>query len=190
MSERPRLGKLPAMYNFVLNPHSETRVTTCPGCDLRMRQGKVPLFIHVDPINPVVLGYTCRYCPDRDLLVAHQDQIEALLAGMFAERDPSLIGNDYLVMGTVERAFWRESMATPKSPAETLEHLHDFKEVRSLEVQPGGWYKEDQIEAKEREIAEARAVFRARTGQAPRTEHPGPRRKQRRQKPKSKRKKQ
>ena len=186
----PRLGKLPPMYNFILNPHSETRVSTCPACEQRMRQRKVPLFIHVDPAQPVSINYTCRYCPECDLLVAHQDEIEHLLASTFAERDPSAIGNDYLVMGTVERAFWRESMATPKSPAEMLEHLHDFKEVWSLEFQPGGWYKDDQIEPKEREIAEARATFRARTGQAPRTEDPATRRQRRRQKPKRKRKRQ
>ena len=56
-----------------------------------MHQRKVPLFIHVDPMNPVVLGYTCRYCPDCDLLVAHQDEIEELLANLFAEHDPSIV---------------------------------------------------------------------------------------------------
>lgn len=59
------------MYSFILNPHTETRVSKCPICDQRMRQRKVPLFIHVDPAIPVILGYTCRYCPDCDLLVAH-----------------------------------------------------------------------------------------------------------------------
>ena len=47
-------------------------------------------FIHVDPMNPVALNYTCRYCPDCDLLIAHQDQIEELLAVIFVELDPSL----------------------------------------------------------------------------------------------------
>jgi hypothetical protein len=158
------------MYNFILNPHAETRVSRCPVCDQKMHQRKVPLFIHVDPMRPVVMGYTCRYCPHCDLLVAHQDEIEGLLANLFAERDPSIIGNDYLVMGTVERAFWRESMGTPKSPAETLDHLHDFKEVWSLKLRPGGWYKDEQIQVEEREIAEGRATFEARTGQASRTE--------------------
>jgi len=59
-----------------------------------------------------VLGYTCRYCPDCDLLIAHQDQIEALIANVSAESG-SLIGKDYLVMGTVERKAWREGMAQP-----------------------------------------------------------------------------
>jgi hypothetical protein len=154
-----------------------------------MRQRKVPLFIHVDPMNPIGLGYTCRYCPDCDLLVAHQDQIERLLTAMFAERDPSLIGNDYLVMGTLERKPWREGIAKPLSIAEMLEHLHDFKEVWSLEFDPGGWYTDDQIAALDRQIAEARATFEARTGRAPRTEQSITRHKRRRKKPKGKKKK-
>ena len=108
------LGKLPPQYTFILNPYTDARFSRCPMCDQKMHQRKVPLFIHVDPFNPVVLGYTCRYCLDCDLLIAHQDQIEALLANLFAERDPSVIGNDYLVIGTVERTAWREGMKQPK----------------------------------------------------------------------------
>ena len=135
-----RLGKLQPQYSFVLNPYTDARFTRCPGCEQKSRQRKVPLFIHVDPFNPVVLGYTCRYCPDCDLLIAHQDQIEALLANLLAEHDPSVIGNDYLVVGTVERKVWRESLKQPKSIGHLLEHLHDFKEVRTVEYQPAAWY--------------------------------------------------
>lgn len=143
-----RLGKLPPMYNFVLNPYADARFTRCPGCEQKMRQRKVPLFIHVHPLNPVVLGYTCRYCPDCDLLIAHQDEIEGLLANLFAELDPSVVGNDYLVLGTVERKPWRESLKQPKGIEEMLEHLHDFKEVRTVEYQPAGWYKDEELEEK------------------------------------------
>jgi len=133
------------MYNFILNPHTETRVSKCPICGQRMRQRKVPLFIHVDPAIPVILGYTCRYCPDCDLLVAHQAEIETLLDKMFAVRDSSVIGDDYLVMGTVERKLWREGMKTPRSIEDLVKNLHDFKQVLKLEYQPGGWYRDEDI---------------------------------------------
>ena len=71
-------GKLPRQYTFIPNPYAEYRFTRCPGCEQKMRQRKLPLFIHVDPMNPWALNYTCRYCPDCDLLIAHQDQIEEL----------------------------------------------------------------------------------------------------------------
>jgi hypothetical protein len=160
------------MYNFILNPHVETRVSRCPNCEARMHQRKVPLFIHVDPRHPVVIGYTCRYCPDCDLLVAHQDEVEHLLANMFAARDPSLIGNDYLVMGTMERKAWRASLKEPMSTAEVLEQLHDFQEVWSLEFRPAGWYRDEEIEADERARAQARAEFEARAEVAGRTQEP------------------
>jgi len=141
--QETRLGKLPPQYTFILNPYAEYRFTRCPGCERKMRQRKLPLFIHVDPMNPVALNYTCRYCPDCDLLIAHQDQIEELLAALFAELDPSVIGNDYLIMGTMERQAWRENMKQPMGIPEMREHLHDFKEVQTVRVQPGGWYPAD-----------------------------------------------
>jgi hypothetical protein len=139
-----RLGKLPPMYRFILNPYTDARFTRCPICEQKMRQRKVPLFIHVDPFHPIVLGYTCRYCPDCDLLIAHQDQIEALLANLFAERAPEVTGNDYLVIGTVERNVWREEMKQPKGIDDMLAHLHDFKDVLTVEYQPAGWYPADE----------------------------------------------
>jgi hypothetical protein len=139
----PRLGKLPPQYIFVLNPYSDARFSRCPICEQKMHQRKVPLFIHVDPFNPVVLGYTCRYCPTCDLLIAHQDQLEAQLANLFAAHDPSVIGNDYLVLGTVERKAWREGMKQPRGISDMLANLHDFKEVRTVEYEPGGWYPAD-----------------------------------------------
>jgi hypothetical protein len=143
MTEKIRIGKLPPKYTFILNPYTDARFTRCPGCDQRMRQRKLPLLIHIDPMHLIALNYTCRYCPDCDLLIAHQDEIEELLTALFAEHDPAVIGNDYLVLGTVERQAWREGVKQPKGIQEMLEHLHDFKEVRTVEYQPAGWYPAD-----------------------------------------------
>jgi len=147
-------------------------VSTCPQCEKKMHQRKVPLFIHVDPLIPVVLGYTCRYCPDCDLLVAHQDEIENLLAQFLVNIAPNALGNDYMVLGTVERDFWRQGMKTPGSVAELPDHLHDFIEVWTLKFRPAGWYPKDVVEAEEREIAQARAEFAARKAQAVGGEQP------------------
>ena len=187
MPEKRRLSKLPPMYNFVLNPHVETRVSRCPDCEAKMHQRKVPLFIHVDPMHPVVIGYTCRYCPDCDLLVAHQDEIEHLLANLFAERDPSIIGNDYLVMGTVERKAWRASLKEPMSTPQMLEQLHDFKEVWSLDYRPAGWYRDKEIEADDRARTQAREQFEGQTRASSRPAPPAKRRRKRRDKRKRKR---
>jgi hypothetical protein len=145
-TELRRIGRLEPKHIFILNPHTDARFTRCPMCEERTKLRKFALFIHVEPANPVVLGKTCRYCPDCDLLTVHQDELEALLVAMFEERDPDVIGNDYLVLGTVERKAWREGMKQPKPTAEMLEHLHDFREVRTIEYRPAGWYPADEGE--------------------------------------------
>ncbi len=75
-----RLGKQPPQYRFFLNPYQDARFTRCPQCDQPMRQRKLPLVIHIDPMQLLSLNKTCRYCPHCDLLIAHQDDrdIQAL----------------------------------------------------------------------------------------------------------------
>jgi hypothetical protein len=137
-----RLGKKPPRYSFFLNPYTDARFTHCPKCDRRTGQRKVPLVIHVDPLNPLALNYTCRYCAFCELLIVHQDKLESLMAAIFAERNPGIIGNDYLVLGTLDRPDWKRGLETPWSGGELLEHLHDFKRVLSFEL-IGGWMKAD-----------------------------------------------
>src|SRR2546429_4412382 len=76
----------------------------------KTRQRKLPLFIHVSPAQPVTLNKTCRYCPNCDLLIAHQDEIEDILSRIFTTLEPEIVGNDYLVIGTVEQATWKRTM--------------------------------------------------------------------------------
>jgi hypothetical protein len=136
--DRPRLGERPPLYRFVLNPYVDARFTTCPGCEHKMGQRKVPLLIHVMPRNPVVLNYTCRYCRSCDLLIAHQDEIQALLSQIFSDRPSPITPKDYLVLGTLDRANFRQSLKVPLEMQELPSRLHDFKDVLTLKV-TGGW---------------------------------------------------
>src|SRR5438445_13688037 len=70
----PRLGKQPPRYRFFLNPYQDARFSTCPQCTNKTKQRKLPLFLHIDPKQPLLLNKTCRYCPYCDLLIAHQDE--------------------------------------------------------------------------------------------------------------------
>jgi hypothetical protein len=127
-------------YHFVLNPYPDARVSKCPDCAGKTGQRKLPLFIHIDPRFPVALNYTCRYCTRCDKLFAHQAEVEYLLTQMFSQFAPAAIGNDYLIMGTLERAVWRENMKNPKPPHETLQHLHPFKSYSTLQRSMAGWF--------------------------------------------------
>ena len=124
-----RLGKLQPRYRFFLNPYSDVRFTTCPEGGGKTRQRKLPLVIHIDPLQLIALNKTCRYCSACDLLIAHQDQLEAWLAAFFSEHRPEIVGNDYLVLGTEDRPDWLRGMRTPLSPQDAFECLHDFREV-------------------------------------------------------------
>ena len=138
---KKQIGGRPPQYNFILNPYPDVRVSRCPICDRKTGQRKVPLLIHIDPMHPIALGYTCRYCRHCDLLIGHKPQIEHLLTALFSQYNPSVIGNDYLIMGTVEKKAWREGLAQPKSIPEMMAHLSSFKTYyRELRLTQPGWY--------------------------------------------------
>jgi hypothetical protein len=127
-----RLGKQPPRYRFLLNPFRDRRYAICPNCEGRTLLRKVPLVIHVDPINPVAINKSCRYCAVCDLLIAHQDEVERELAALFSRRATELAVNDYLVIGTLDRDVWKRGVAEPLAIQEMVEHLHDFVEVLEL----------------------------------------------------------
>jgi hypothetical protein len=127
-----RLGKQPPRYRFLLNPFRDRRFAICPDCERRTLLRKVPLVIHVDPVNPVALNKLCRYCPACDLLIAHQDEVEQELAAIFTRHASELAGNNYLVIGTLDRDVWKRGVAEPLAVQEMVEQLHDFVEVLEL----------------------------------------------------------
>ncbi|MEW6493871.1 MAG: hypothetical protein AB1589_15380 [Cyanobacteriota bacterium] len=138
-----RLGKKPTRHKFFLNPYQDARFTSCPKCDGKTKLRKFPLFIHVNPLQPIVLNKTCRYCPYCDLIIAHQDEIEQQLAYLFMQQQPEMIGNDYLVIGTLDKADWRRSMKKPLTFEEMRDCLYDFKKVMSFEPARYTWVKDD-----------------------------------------------
>lgn len=123
------LGKQPPRYRFFLNPYRDVRFTTCPQCGLKTRQRKFPLVINVQPKYMLALGKTCRYCVKCDLIIAHQDQLEEQLVMHFTTYNPKIIGNDYLVLGTLDKPEWRKGIIDPMTTQDMYDHLHDFKEV-------------------------------------------------------------
>ena|SRR5579872_1265065 len=137
-----RLGNLEPRYTFFLNPYPDIRFTSCPQCGAKTRQRKLPLVIHVDPLDPIALNKTCRYCPACDLLIAHKDEIESILAQFFTQHKPEIVGNEYLVIGTYDRAVWRRRMKETITVGEMREHLHDFRKVVEFEVRRG-WLPAD-----------------------------------------------
>ena len=129
-----QLGRLNPQFDFFLNPYNDLRFTRCPRCSEKTVHRKLPLVIWVDPHYPVSVNYTCRYCKSCDLLIAHKHEIENLLVRVFQERAPQVVGNDYTVIGTMEKLAWnlgvQESLDFQKMP----EYLHDFNQVLKFEL--------------------------------------------------------
>jgi hypothetical protein len=88
------------------------------------------------------LNKTCRYCPHCDLLIAHQDDVEHFLASYFSEEQPEVVGNDYLIIGTLDRPVWKRGMQQQLTMQGMLDELHDFKEVVTFKV-TGGWVRDE-----------------------------------------------
>jgi hypothetical protein len=136
-----RIGKLPPRYSFLLNPYSDVRLSTCPRCHKPTHPRKFALFVHVDDWGPLALGKTCRYCTPCELIIVHQDELEAELAHSPAALAPGAVGKEYMVLGTVDRRVWRQGLQGRGQPLdEMLDHVADFKKVLELHVEPGGWF--------------------------------------------------
>ena len=136
-----RIGKLPPRYSLLLNSHAEVRLSKCPKCQKVTHLRKFALLIHIDEWGPWALGKTCRYCSRCELVMVQRAELEADLAHGLSQRAPQVIGNDYLVLGTMEKKIWQKALNGEAKPlAKMLEHVADFKHQYELDYKPGGWY--------------------------------------------------
>ena len=135
-----KVGKLPKRYVFALNRYKSERFSQCPKCKGLMNMRKFALFIHVDGWGPLSMGKTCRYCPQCEFIIAHQDELERELTGFFEQHGPDKIGKDYFVLGTVSLKSWKEGVRNKAGNLQqVLEHVSDFSKILILKVDCGGW---------------------------------------------------
>jgi hypothetical protein len=142
----PQFGKLEPRYTFTLNPYRDARFTRCPICDQPTKLRKFIFIIHVEPMTILALGLTCRFCPANELIICHQDELEAQLAIAFQRQRLVGLGNPYLVLGTLDREPWRRGLKDPDSAltvGELPDFMHDFVEVIKVEPARWGWYPDD-----------------------------------------------
>ena len=139
MATKPqRIGKLPPRYTFILNPHAGTRLSKCPKCERLTAPRKFVLYLHWYDHGSVAIRKSCKWCLKCQLVMAHQDELEAALAdGGFGFE----LGRDrYFVIGTAELNYWKTAMAKGADNHDNyLDHVADFKNQLDLEFDPGGW---------------------------------------------------
>ncbi len=128
---------------FFLNPYEDAAFTKCPKCQAKTKLRRFPLVIHIEPRQLLLLNITCRYCPRCDLIIAKKSKLESLMVASFENARPEIIGNDYLVIGVVNRKNWRESQQGRLYDREIIERMLVFKDVWNFELVHAGWYADD-----------------------------------------------
>jgi hypothetical protein len=137
-------GSLPNKFNFSLNPYPDLRFSKCPDCGIKTGQRKVAIFIHVSPLNPIILNYTNRYCSNCDILIGHKHEIEHHLTELFKGTNPTVIGNDYLLVGTVERKIWKDNIKYSHDINKMRDFIQDFKSFQVIQMTSEGWFQKGQ----------------------------------------------
>ena len=144
MTHSRRENPPPQRYKFILNPYTSTRLTKCPMCERKTLVRKFPIVVAVTDGPMFSINKTCRYYPACDLLIAHQDELEAQLAMALPQHGPHAAGNPYTVVGTMDRADWRRMRGGVSDQREFTNAVSIFKQVYNLEFRPAHWGPADE----------------------------------------------
>ncbi len=145
MKKQEKFGKLKPRYSLILNQYEDFRASKCTKCEKPTFLRKFPLLIFIEELGLMTLGFTSRYCAKCELIVVHQDELEHELAFAFEKTKPEIIGNDYLIVGTVDKKHWKKGLAGETTTLkDILENTADIKEFLFLEIEPAGWYRDSE----------------------------------------------
>lgn len=100
------------------------------------------LIIHVDPHHLLSFNKSCRFCPDCEIIIVKKADLEAYLAAVGEQHFAEAIGNDYVVMGTLDRKLHRKGKAKRLDVKTAIESFTPFLGQLKLEV-TGGWTPPD-----------------------------------------------
>lgn len=133
MSKTVKPKKSQERHYFFLNPYEDCAFTKCPKCNGKTKVRKIPLVIHIEPQQLLFLNKQCKYCPYCDLIIAKQSELEVLMVFSLQSVNPKMIGNDYFVMGTLDRKDWQQGDRGLLSSKQILERIYVFKDIWDFE---------------------------------------------------------
>ena len=128
-------------YALLLNPHNETRLSTCPRCRKLTHPRKFALVIGIAGIEPYVQGKTCKFCSKCSMVLVQQDELEFEIADAMRRRGVEAGGKRYDLIGVLAMRFFKQGLEGTVA-AGTLEKTSIFRRPFGLSYQPGGWYRE------------------------------------------------
>lgn len=138
-SEKSFWDSHPKKYRFFLNLYEDQAFTKCPKCQTKTKVRKFALVIHIQPKNIFVLNKSCKLCTYCELIIAKKQEIESLMAMQFLQVNPEIVGNDYLIMGTLESKDWKAMNKGTLPPDQVMKQMLIFREEWSFEVIPARW---------------------------------------------------
>lgn len=133
------LSSFKRKYKFFLNPYNDAAFTKCPQCNRNTVVRKIALLIHIDPHDLFVLNKQCKFCAVCELIIAKKSEIESMMVRKFEMVKPEIIGNDYLVIGVVDKSNWNLVKNMKMTSKDLLDSAYIFKDVLNFEIIPGGW---------------------------------------------------
>jgi hypothetical protein len=80
---------------------------------------------------------TCKTRGSR-AVIARRRKLELLMAASLDAERPEIVGNTYVVVGTLDRTDWREGRQEQAAPSEVFERTYVFEDVLHFEI-TGGW---------------------------------------------------
>lgn len=101
----PAPAELDEGPGIFLNPYVDAAFSRCPHCGTPTKVRKVYLVILVgqDKID-LVLNKLCRLCEPCNVLIVRQFELEDLMAYALEASHPEAIGQEYSILGTLDRA--------------------------------------------------------------------------------------
>ncbi|MBS1253010.1 MAG: hypothetical protein MAG451_02055 [Anaerolineales bacterium] len=135
-------------YTLFLNPYAEQRFPRCPRCGERTHKRNRVLIVQSGPDFVAPVMATCRYCTNCDLLIAHQDELEATLRQMLTPEGQAAMGDEMSVVGTLDRSQLSEGIesVTPNDLVDAFHPIADYVHFDPVEDEAGNieWVEVEQ----------------------------------------------
>ena len=129
-------------YYFILNPYDDVGFTRCGQCGQKTKIRMFCLLIHIEPRNLLSLNKSCRFCARCEVIIVKKRELEARLVEACEQHWPEAVGNDYLVIGTLDRTLHRQGKAGTLETNEAIDAFTPFVDHLKFEVR-SGWLPPD-----------------------------------------------